>query len=626
MENLPTEILLLILSYLPTSDLFSLSFVSHRFLQLTQDPNLYHHVQIIPPCQSRVARLFYQPCEDMKTLIIKDSFRNNIQMKREKSLFPIIPLTNKRLSSIVNLRSLELNEILGSLLTHLKVLSVLKLENLELDGRLVRKVFTLPNLTHVSLGNRFNFSSFKRIALPKNQIKSFSFTFTGTFTAPHCLSFLLDSVSETLEEIQIKAINKSQYIIWEKFIFPIIGTFPRLHSIDLQGFTDCILPKVYENLKGLTKLIFPSFYYNGHTGLTLQNVLIQNSNSLVYLDLSSINLLDANLINFPIIPSLETLKLNNNPLLTWLSLNPFLTQCQSMKNISISSCHSLIDSLFALSSLHNLKSLDASKIISNDITLIQDYKNFENLTSLHCSISHADNQSFISLLESFKNLKSIILISNLSLSYLNDDLLEKLIINCPQIETLSLMVKSCFITDKGFVILSRLKRLKTLRLQGLTKVLQGDELIELGNNCRDLTELCLAEIGLIGNQVVFSRIHHILRTFEKLKVFKLYQPYWRMTDAFIDTLKSLENLEVIEIVGKDVHFSPELIVSVIKHFGTLNSFVIGAAENKHQQMNKKRSINQLLQQKSSPSWLQVLNQEKSPLQIPPSELESNWFG
>ncbi|XP_029433001.1 F-box/LRR-repeat protein 18-like [Rhinatrema bivittatum] len=115
--------------------------------------------------------------------------------------------------------------------------------------------------------------------------------------------------------------------------------------------------------------------------------------------------------------------------------------------------------------------------------------------------------------------------------------------------------------DAELAAISQLTFLRNLSLAQLPGVLTGSGLISIGLKCQQLQTLSLANLGMMGNVVYMSALCEMLKHCKQLKDLRLEQPYFTANSQFFQALSQCCSLQRLCMVSRSGSLQPDAVMA-----------------------------------------------------------------
>ncbi|XP_030067872.1 F-box/LRR-repeat protein 18 isoform X2 [Microcaecilia unicolor] len=115
--------------------------------------------------------------------------------------------------------------------------------------------------------------------------------------------------------------------------------------------------------------------------------------------------------------------------------------------------------------------------------------------------------------------------------------------------------------DAELAAIGQLAFIRSLTLAQLPGVMTGSGLISIGLKCQQLQMLSLANLGMMGKVVYMSALCEMLKHCKQLKDFRLEQPYFTANGQFFQALSQCCSLQRLCIISRSGTFQPDAVMT-----------------------------------------------------------------
>lgn len=123
--------------------------------------------------------------------------------------------------------------------------------------------------------------------------------------------------------------------------------------------------------------------------------------------------------------------------------------------------------------------------------------------------------------------------------------------------------RSHAVGDAEVAAISQLNYLENLTLAQLPGIVTGSSLINIGISCKQLCSLSLANIGLMGKVMYMSSLCEMLTHCNCLKDLRLEQPYFPANEKFFQALCYCSRLQRLCIISRNGNIQAEALISFL---------------------------------------------------------------
>ncbi|XP_069839655.1 F-box/LRR-repeat protein 18 isoform X2 [Dendropsophus ebraccatus] len=123
--------------------------------------------------------------------------------------------------------------------------------------------------------------------------------------------------------------------------------------------------------------------------------------------------------------------------------------------------------------------------------------------------------------------------------------------------------RSHTVSDADVAAISQLHFLQSLTLAQLPGILTGSCLVSIGRSCQQLRTLSLANFGMMGKVMFMSSLCEMLTHCKYLKDLRLEQPYFPANDRFFLALSYCSSLQRLCIISRSGSFQADVVISFI---------------------------------------------------------------